>query len=94
MAQFLQEVNRGRRAVQGWKKEWDILNHYHEGDWIFSAPQAGLMPPEDDSTQQSWNVGVAVGFVGVTGGRGFDSHLGCHPFFWLFWPQNYLRGQI
>ena len=24
---------------------------------------------------ESWNVGVAVGFVEVTGGRGFDSHL-------------------
>ena len=26
--------------------EWGILTPYHEGDWIFSAPQAGLLSLE------------------------------------------------
>ena len=29
--------------------QWGFLTPYYEGDWIFSVPQAGLMPPEGDS---------------------------------------------
>ena len=35
----------GRRAPLAGGK-WGILTPYHKGDWIFSALQAGLMPPE------------------------------------------------
>ena len=35
----------GTRVAQ----EWGILTTYHEGDCIFSAMQAGLLPPEGDS---------------------------------------------
>ena len=31
-------------------KKWGILTPYHEGDRIFSAPKAGLMPPEQTTT--------------------------------------------